>query len=235
VDRRHEYGVAQAERTLDWERLVRLVKLGAPIGGQIFVEISIFAAVTALIGTLGAVPLAGHEIALNTVAFTFMVPFAISAAGTVRVGQAVGRGSATEARASGWTAILLGAGFMLCMAVLIVSMPGTIARWFTHDAAVVGAAVPLLMVGAAFQFFDGVQVTATGALRGVGITKPGLVTQVVGYWVVGLPIGLWLGFTRRWGAVGLWVGLASGLMIVGVVLMAVWVHALRRGIGVRVA
>jgi MATE family multidrug resistance protein len=233
LDRRHEYGVAQAERTLDWDRLLRLLKLGAPIGGQIFVEIAVFAAVTALIGTLGPVPLAGHEIALNTVAFTFMVPFAISAAGTVRVGQAVGRRSAAEARASGWSAILLGAAFMLCMAVLIVSIPATIARCFTHDAAVVGAAVPLLRVGAAFQFFDGVQVTATGALRGVGITKPGLVAQVTGYWVVGLPIGLWLAFARRWGATGLWVGLALGLMVVAVVLMGVWVSALRRGIGMR--
>jgi MATE family multidrug resistance protein len=233
LDRRHEYGVAKAERTIDRERLMRLVKLGAPIGGQIFVEISIFAAVTALIGTLGPVPLAGHEIALNTVAFTFMVPFAISAAGTVRVGQAVGRGSAVDARASGWTAILLGAGFMLCMAVLLVSMPRTIARWFTHSDDVVAAAVPLLMVGAAFQFFDGVQVTATGALRGVGITKPGLAAQVLGYWVAGLPIGLWLGFARKWGAVGLWVGLASGLMAAALGLAVVWVRALRRGIGAR--
>jgi MATE family multidrug resistance protein len=179
------------------------------------------------------VPLAGHEIALNTVAFTFMVPFAISAAGTVRVGQAVGRGSAVDARASGWTAILLGAGFMLCMAVLLVSMPRTIARWFTHSDDVVAAAVPLLMVGAAFQFFDGVQVTATGALRGVGITKPGLAAQVLGYWVAGLPIGLWLGFARKWGAVGLWVGLASGLMAAALGLAVVWVRALRRGIGAR--
>ena len=235
LDRKHEYGVAKAERTLDWERLMRLVKLGAPIGGQIFVEISIFAAVTALIGTLGPVPLAGHEIALNTVAFTFMVPFAISAAGTVRVGQAVGRGSAGDARASGWTAILLGAGFMLCMAVLLVSVPRTIARWFTHDAAVVAAAIPLLMVGGAFQFFDGVQVTATGALRGVGITKPGLAAQVLGYWFVGLPVGLWLGFMRRWGAVGLWVGLATGLMGAAIGLTVVWVRAVRRGIGIRTA
>ena len=129
--------------------------------------------------------------------------------------------------------VALGAGFMLCMAVLLVSMPRTIARWFTHGDEVVAAAVPLLMVGAAFQFFDGVQVTATGALRGVGITKPGLAAQVLGYWVVGLPVGLWLGFARKWGAVGLWVGLASGLMAAALGLAVVWVRALRRGIGAR--
>ena len=211
-----------AWRGLDWVRLKRLVALGGPVGVQIFVEISIFAAVTALIGTLGPVPLAGHEIALNCVSTTFMVPFAISAAATVRVGQAVGRGSPGEAAAAGWTAIGLGSGFMLAMSVVLVAMPRAIARGFTVDPVVIAAAVPLLLVGAAFQFFDGVQVTATGALRGAGNTHAGLYVQLVGYWVVGLPVGWWLGFHRKMGAVGLWVGLCAGLMIAGVALVTVW-------------
>jgi MATE family multidrug resistance protein len=231
VDRRHGYGLRRAERELDWARVRRLVRLGAPVGGQIFVEISIFAAVTALIGTMGPVALAGHEIALNCVAFTFMVPFAISAAASVRVGQAVGRGSAGEARAAGWTAIGFGAAFMLCMSALLVGMPGKIAGGFTHDPLVIAAAVPLLLVGAAFQFFDGVQVTATGALRGAGNTHAGLYVQLVGYWVVGLPLGWWLGFGRKMGAVGLWMGLAAGLMIAGVSLITVWARTVRRGVG----
>jgi len=227
LDRRHNYGLARAERRLDWRRLMRLVALGAPIGGQFFVEIAVFAAVTALIGTLGPVPLAGHEIALNCVSFTFMVPFAISAAGTVRVGQAMGRGSAAEARVAGWAAILLGGGFMLCMALLLATEPAMIARLFTHDTAVVAAAVPLLMVGGAFQFFDGVQVTTTGVLRGVGRTKPGLAAHLIGYWVIGLPVGLWLAFAKSWGAVGLWMGLAVGLLIAALGLMLVWIRTLR--------
>ena len=234
VDHKHEYGVRTVERGLDWSRLNRLVKLGAPVGGQIFVEISIFAAVTALIGVMGTVPLAGHEIALNCVSFTFMVPFAISAATTVRVGQAVGRGSAVDVAAAGWTGIMLGAAFMLCMSAVLVSVPGRIAWVFTHDPVVITAAVPLLLVGAAFQFFDGVQVTATGALRGIGNTHAGLVVQLVGYWVLGLPVGLWLGFREKWGATGLWVGLAAGLMFAGVALTSVWLRSLRRGIAVRV-
>ena len=235
VDRRHGYGLRQGivARTglLDGKRLKRLVLLGAPVGGQIFVEISIFAAVTAMIGTMGPVSLAGHEIALNCVSFTFMVPFAISAAATVRVGQAVGRGWAAEAAAAGWTAIGLGAGFMLSMSALLVAMPGRIAGGFTHDPVVIAAAVPLLLVGAAFQFFDGVQVTATGALRGMGNTHAGLVVQVIGYWVLGLPVGLWLGFHRKMGAVGLWVGLCLGLMIAGVALISVWGKTVRRDVG----
>ena len=198
-------------------------RLGAPVGGQIFVEISIFAAVTAMIGMMGPVPLAGHEIALNCVATTFMVPFAISAAATVRVGQAVGRGSASgglrrrDGRRSGWAS-----GFMLAMSAVLVTMPGRIAGGFTRDPVVIAATVPLLLVGAAFQFFDGVQVTATGALRGVGNTHAGLWVQIVGYWVVGLPVGWFLGFHRKLGAVGLWVGLCAGLMIAGVSLITVW-------------
>ncbi len=200
------------------------------MGGQVFVEISIFAAVTALIGTMGPVPLAGHEIALNCVAFTFMVPFAISAAASVRVGQAVGRRDAAGARAAGWTAVGFGAGFMLAMSVLLLTVPGRIAGGFTHDPVVIAAAVPLLLVGAAFQFFDGVQITATGALRGAGNTHAGLYVQVVGYWVVGLPLGWLLGFHEKMGAVGLWIGLAAGLLIAGVALVSVWA---RTGRGLR--
>jgi MATE family multidrug resistance protein len=238
VDRKHGYGlkagVVARTGILDGKRLRRLVMLGAPVGGQIFVEISIFAGVTALIGVMGPVPLAGHEIALNCVSTTFMVPFAISAATGVRVGQAVGRGAPAEVAAAGWTGILLGAGFMLCMSALLVSVPGRIAGGFTHDPVVIAAAVPLLLVGAAFQFFDGVQVTATGALRGVGNTHAGLVVQLIGYWIVGLPVGLWLGFHEKMGAVGLWIGLCLGLMIAGVALITVWAQAVRRGVGVRV-
>jgi MATE family multidrug resistance protein len=230
VDRRHGYGLRRTERVLDWTRVRKLVGLEAPVGGQIFVEIAIFATVTALIGVMGPVPLAGHEIALNCVSFTFMVPFAISAAASVRVGQAVGRGDAAGAAAAGWTAIGLGAGFMLSMSALLVSVPGKIAGGFTHGPEVIRAAVPLLLVGAAFQFFDGVQVTATGALRGVGNTHAGLVVQLIGYWVVGLPLGLWMGFHQKMGAVGLWIGLAAGLLIAGVSLITVWARTVRRGV-----
>jgi len=234
VDRRHGYGLRKIDWGVEWGRVRRLVGLGAPVGGQIFVEISIFAAVTALIGVMGPLPLAGHEIALNCVSFTFMVPFAISAAATVRVGQAVGRGSASEAAAAGWTAIAFGAGFMLAMSAVLVSVPARIAGGFTRDPVVIAAAVPLLLVGAAFQFFDGVQVTATGALRGVGNTHAGLYVQLIGYWVVGVPVGWWLGFRMKWGAVGLWVGLCTGLMIAGVALILVWWRAVSEGVEVRV-
>jgi multidrug resistance protein, MATE family len=226
VNRKHRYGLhsvlANMPRHLELRRLKRLLLLGAPVGGQIFVEISIFAAVTALIGTLGPLPLAGHEIALNCASVTFMVPFAISAAAAVRVGQAIGRRDPEAAAAAGWTAIGLGAGFMLTSSAALLLFAHAIARAFTADPAVIAAAVPLLLVAAAFQFFDGLQITASGALRGASNTHAGLIVQLIGYWIIGIPVGLLLGFHLKLGAVGLWLGLCAGLIFAGIALIATW-------------
>ena len=172
LDRRHNYGLRRTPRLLDLARIRRLAALGAPAGAAIFVEIAIFAAVTFLIGTLGPLPLAGHEIALNCASFTFMIPFAISAAASVRVGQAIGRGDPQQAAAAGWAGIAFGAGVMALMAVLLSVFNHAIAAAFTHDAAIIAATVPLLYVAAAFQFFDGLQITASGALRAQATPTP---------------------------------------------------------------
>jgi MATE family multidrug resistance protein len=224
---KHSYGLRTMSRRFDAWRLRQLAIFGAPVGGQIFVEISIFAVVTAIIGTFGPMQLAGHELALNCASFTFMVPFAISAAAAVRVGQAIGRRAPDQAAAAGWAAITLGAGFMLLAAVVLVAMPHAIARAFTIDRGVIAAAVPLLLVAAAFQFFDGIQVTAAGALRGAGNTHTGLIVHFTGYWLVGLPVGLMLAFHFKLGAVGLWTGLCVGLMFAGLALIVSWQRAAR--------
>lgn len=227
LNRRHGYGLGTTSRRFELSRLIRLARLGAPVGGHIFVEISVFACVTALIGTLGPLPLAGHEIALNCASITFMVPFAISAAASVRVGQAIGRREPRQAAAAGWTAILLGAACMLTSATVMGFFPHTIAHGFTAAPAVIAAAVPLLMVAAAFQFFDGLQITATGALRGVGNTHAGLIVHLLGYWIVGLPVGMLLCYHLKLGAVGLWLGLCLGLIIAGLALIAIWHRTVR--------
>jgi MATE family multidrug resistance protein len=224
VEHQHNYGLRSMLRHIESSRLTRLTILGAPAGGQIFVEISIFGLVTYLIGTMGPLPLSGHEIALNCASFTFMVPFAISAAAAVRVGQAIGRKAPEEAAAAGWTAILLGAACMATFSTVLVSAPHAIARAFTPDSSVIQAAVPLLLVAAAFQFFDGLQITATGALRGAGNTHAGLIVHLIGYWVIGLPVGYILAFHRHYGAVGLWLGLCVGLIVAGIALTATWKH-----------
>ena len=222
VERQHNYGLRSMLRHIESSRLTRLTLLGAPAGAQIFVEIAIFATVTFLIGTMGALPLSGHEIALNCASFTFMVPFAISAAAAVRVGQAIGRKAPQEAAAAGWAAILFGAACMATFSAILFLFPHPIARAFTPDPNVIAATIPLLFVAALFQFFDGLQITATGALRGAGNTHAGLIVQIVGYWIIGLPIGYLLAFRLHHGAVGLWLGLCAGLIVAGTALTTVW-------------
>ncbi len=222
VEHDHNYGLRSMLRHIESSRLKRLTMLGAPAGAQIFVEISIFAMVTFLAGTIGPLPLSGHEIALNCASFTFMIPFAISAAAAVRVGQALGRGEPREAAAAGWAAILFGAACMATCSVLLGLFAHPIARAFTPDRDVIAATVPLLYVAAAFQFFDGLQITANGALRGAGNTHAGLYVQIIGYWIIGLPVGCWLGFRQHYGALGLWLGLCAGLIVAGLALATVW-------------
>ena len=227
VEHKHNYGLRSMLRHVESSRLRSLTLLGAPAGGQIFVEISIFSLVTFLIGTMGPLPLAGHEIALNCASFTFMVPFAISAAAAVRVGQGIGRKAPAEATAAGWAAIALGAACMATFALVLFFFAHPIARAFTPDRSVIAAAVPLLIVAAIFQFFDGLQITATGALRGAGNTHAGLISHFIGYWMIGLPIGYLLAFRLHHGAVGLWLGLCAGLVVAGTALTTTWRHTTR--------
>jgi MATE family multidrug resistance protein len=226
VNRREEYGLLRdgLGKSLrpHWVSLRRLLELGVPSGATILVEILIFSVVTSVIATLGPVPLAGHEIALNCISFTFMVPLGISAAASVRVGQAIGRGAPGEAKAAGWAAIALGAVFMTVSSGVFVTMPRVLSAAFTHDKAVIAAAVPLMLVAAIFQFCDGLQITAIGALRGAGDTRSGLITHLCSYWLLGLPVGLYLCFTAKMGARGLWLGLSASLTVSGIVLLLLW-------------
>ncbi len=222
VNRKEGYGLLKTTLRPHWASLRRLLALGVPSGATILVEIAIFAAVTSIISVLGPVPLSGHEIALNCISFTFMVPLGISAAASIRVGQAVGRRDAAGARAAGWAAILLGAAFMLAVSILYLTIPYALAGAFTTSKAVIAATVPLLYIAAIFQFCDGLQVTAIGALRGAGNTHSGLITHLCSYWLFGMPIGLYLCFTRHMGAQGLWLGLCASLIVSGLTLIHLW-------------
>jgi len=207
---------------IDLRRVTALLKLGAPAATQILLEIGAFAAATALVARLGPVPLSGHEIALNCAALTFMVPLGISSAAAVRVGQQLGRRDSAGARRAGWSAIVLGAGFMTCSGLVFVSIPTWIARLFSPDPVVIRTGARLLLVAAAFQLFDGLQTVATGALRGAGDTKTPMLANFVAYWLIGLPVGYLLCFKLGWGAVGVWIGLCAGLMMIGSGLLLAW-------------
>jgi MATE family multidrug resistance protein len=222
-------GLFDAPLAPDFERIRALVRLGFPAATQLSVEVGVFAAATALIATLDPLSLAAHQIAINTASFTYMVPLGISSATAVRVGQALGRGDTEAASRAGWTGMALGAAFMAAAGVLLLVAPQYVARVFTTDRAVIRTAVSLLLVAAAFQLFDGIQTVATGALRGAGDTRTPMFCHLVGYWLIGLPLGYVLCFMVGWGAVGLWAGLSLALILIGLVLLAVWtrkVHAM---------
>jgi MATE family multidrug resistance protein len=203
-------------------RMWALLKLGAPAAGQMAVELGMFATVTVLVSKLNATALAGHQIALTTVSTTFMMPLGVSSAAAVRVGFALGRGDRHAAARAGWTALGLGAAVMSAAAIVLLAVPEWIARLFTPDPAVIATAATILRVAAFFQLFDGLQIVVTGSLRGAGDTRTPMVFHLIGYWVIGLPLGAMLCFGRGLGAPGLWMGLSAGLIAIGLVLTAFW-------------
>jgi multidrug resistance protein, MATE family len=227
-DAHHKTELLKTPVQPDLQRIRQLIALGLPAAIQVTAEVAVFALVAALIARLGAVAQASHQIALNTVAFTYMVPLGISAAAAVRVGQAIGRRDPAAARLAGNTAIILGASFMACMSVVLLLFPRYIARIYTADETVIRNAITLLAAGAAFQLFDGVQTVATGALRGTGDTRTPMLCHFTAYWLLGLPFGAWLCFGRHLGALGLWVGLSVSLILIGILLLTFWRRRIHR-------
>jgi len=222
-------GLFDASLAPDFERIRALIRLGLPAATQLSVEVGVFAVATALIATLDPLSLAAHQIAINTASFTYMVPLGIASATAVRVGQALGRNDIDAASRAGWTGMTLGAAFMAGAGLLLLLAPQYVARVFTTDRAVIRTAISLLHMAAAFQLFDGIQTVATGALRGAGDTHTPMICHLLGYWLIGLPLGYVLCFIVGWGAVGLWAGLSLALILIGLVLLAVWtrkVHAM---------
>jgi multidrug resistance protein, MATE family len=206
----------------DVRRMGELLRLGIPAAGQILLEVGVFAAVTLLAGRLTPEALAAHHVVLNIVGTTFMAPLGISSAGAVTVGQAIGRNDPHGAKQKGWLAIALAAGFMLFAAILMTVAPQPLIAVFTTNSDVLTIAIPLLSVAAVFQLFDGIQVSATGVLRGAGDTRTPMVANLMGHWLLGLPIGYALCFIGDYGVAGLWMGLSIGLIVVGLALIAYW-------------
>jgi multidrug resistance protein, MATE family len=190
-----------------------LLRLGLPAALTIGFEIGVFHLVTVIAGTLDPVSLAAHTVALNADSVVFMVPLGISSAAAVSVGRAVGAGDPAGARAAGWTAVIVGALFSSCAALCFLSFPGQIAGFYTHDPETIRVAVSLLGIAAAYQIFDSIQIISTGALRGLGNTRTAMVWNLLGYWIIGLPLGCWLCFVRGWGIVGLWDGLCAAILL----------------------
>lgn len=202
-----------------WQELRKLLVLGSPIGVCLFMEGSMFTTVSLLMGRMGAATVAGHQIAINVASVTFMVPLGIAMAATVRVGHAMGRGQARDARRSGLVGAGLAVGFMSLCALVMATCPHLIAAIYTNDEHVHSVAASLLIMAAIFQIFDGLQVASAAALRGLKDTALPMAITVLAYWGVGLPLGVTLGIVQDRGAQALWVGLIAGLVAAAVLLI----------------
>lgn len=228
---------AQVPLFVRWSRpsapvMRRLLALGLPIAGAYFAEVSAFAGISLLIGSLGAVPIAAHQVALNFAALIFMLPLGVSIAMTVRIGQALGAGDARAARFTAWAGMAFALAFAALMMPAVLWGRDSIVALYTPDAAVRALAATLLLFCAAWQLFDATQVCAIGALRGYKVTLLPMWLVVAAFWLVAIPIGWWLSRgggaalgVAAHGVVGYWVGLVVGLAVVAASLTAL-LHAL---------
>jgi MATE family multidrug resistance protein len=208
----------------------RMLMLGLPIGLQQFLEVSAFGAIGLLTGTLGAIQVAAYQVALNLAALTFMVPLGVASAAAVRVGHAVGAGDMPRARLAARIAYLLGGGFMSLTAVLFLLAPRFFATLYSRDAALIASAAALIPIAGVFQIFDGTQSVGAGVLRGLGDTRVPLIAMLSGYWLIGVPVSVGLGFYSGMGSEGLWWGFVAGLATVAVFLLLRVRVLFRRGV-----
>jgi multidrug resistance protein, MATE family len=208
-------------------RLRQMLVIGLPIAGIILAEAGLFSGAAFLMGRIGEAELAAHTLALQIAALVFQVPYGLGQAATIRVGMAYGARDPAWIRRAGSTAILLGIGFMACTAILIWAVPRTILRLYVDpdaaaNAVMVQFALQYLAVAAAFQLFDGAQAVAAGALRGLQDTRVPMLIAVFGYWLPGFGLAIGLGFLSPLRGLGVWLGLAAGLVVVATLLLWRW-------------
>jgi MATE family multidrug resistance protein len=218
----------------DWQRFRHIWRLGLPIGMTMAFEGAVFGAAAYLMGLIDEDSIAAHAVALQIAALAFMVPLGLGQAATVRVGRAVGRNDSQGIARAGWTAWILGVGFMAMTALVLWGFPRPLIELFLEDspanARVIDLAVSFLAVAAAFQIVDGAQVVGAGMLRGLHDTRVPMLFALFGYWVVGIGVGIWLAFYRGWQGVGIWTGLATGLGVVAVLMLLRWTRRRRLGL-----
>ena len=212
---------------IDRKMMTELFEVGIPIAMAYLFETGLFFAVTLLMGVISTDALAAHNVVLNVCAMTFMIPYALSQAATVRVGYAVGAGEPEAARRAGYVAVWLGVGWMMLAAATMLSVPGFLTSIYLNladpaNASATQLAASLFVIAAIFQIVDGLQVTTQGALRGLKDTTVPMILCGLGYWVFGLGSGVTMGFLLGFGAKGLWWGLAVGLAVSATLLFLRW-------------
>ena len=223
----HRYRVFGRWWSPDWPRLLHIVRIGTPIALTITAEAGIFGAAAFLMGHIGASQLAAHTVALQIAALAFQVPFGVGQAATIRVGYFYGARDPDGMKRAGWTAIVVGTGFMAFTALLMIMIPKPLIAiyvdpWDPKNAVLVGFALQYIVIAAAFQLFDGMQAVAAGALRGLQDTRIPMWIAAFAYWVPGIGTALALGFYTPLEGVGVWIGLATGLTVAAALLGWRW-------------
>lgn len=214
------------ERIWDRAALWRLAALALPVGLQVGLEVWAFNAGALIAGWIGPAELAAHTAAINAVALAFMVPYGVSAAAATRVGNLVG--ARADWRPAAHSALALGCSVMLLSGMIFLLLPGSVARAYNPDPSVVALVIQILPIGALFGLFDAAQVVSFGILRGLGDTQRPALFNVIGYWMVGLPLGAWLALGLGLGLPGVWSGLALSLaLICGLLLLRIRGHGRR--------
>ena len=193
-----------------------VLRVGTPIGLQMLAEAGVFTVAALLAGMLGKEVVSAHQVALGLASVTYMGALGVAGATAVRVGRAVGAG--TSARRSGLLGISVGGLMMALPALAFAIVPRPLVALFTHDETVIALGIVLLRIAGVFQLFDGVQAVAGGALRGAGDVRYSFIVNVISYWVIGLPLALFLCYALEMGARGLWWGLTLGLVLASIAL-----------------
>jgi MATE family multidrug resistance protein len=219
----------------DWPRYRTLWQIGLPIGLTLTFEVTIFNAAAMLMGRIGASELAAHAIALQIASFCFSVPLGIGQAVTVRVGRAYGARDAAGVTRAGWTSFALGTGFMTVTASLMLFAPHFLIGAFLDvsdpkNALVLDLARSFLVLAAIFQLADGAQAVGAGMLRGLQDTRVPMLYAALGYWGIGLPLGAILAFGTNLRGVGIWIGLATALAVVALLMLWRWLRRDRLGL-----
>ena len=209
------FGAFEAPR---WLALRGLLGTGLPIGVTVAMEGSLFIVTALLIGRLGEVPVAAHQVAINVASLCFMVPFGVAEATTVRVGHALGQGNRAGVRRAYLAGMVLVLGTQALSALVLLLGHDAIARLYTADVAVAALGATLLLYAALFQFPDGIQVLSAGALRGLRDTRVPMLLAALAYWGIGMPVGAGLGLWLGWGPAGMWLGLTAGLSVAAFLL-----------------
>jgi len=210
----------------------KIWQLGVPSAIQIFFEAGAFMLASVVAASLSVISLAAHNVVLMIAATAFMMPLGISAATSVRVGYHIGKGNQMLAKHAGWLGIAMGAAVMTVSAFIVLTFSKPLVSVFTRDVLVVETALKMMVLVGIFQVFDGIQVTISGAMRGAGNTRSPMYAYIFGYYVVGLSLALHLCYTKNLGIYGIWVGLATALIIASIILLWMWQRTISRPIKV---